>query len=56
MRLITYTGSPALGDIRAMGRGDTVYLTEATPDREDWGRILDALSAAISRGASVRWL
>lgn len=55
-RFISYTGCPALGDIRSMAEGDTVWLTEAVDDRDDWGRILDALSAAISRGAAVRWL
>ncbi|WP_192918223.1 hypothetical protein [Streptomyces spectabilis] len=55
-RFISYISSPALGDIRAMAEGDTVWLTEAVEERADWGRILDALSAAISRGVAVRWL
>lgn len=55
-RYISYTSSPALGEIRRMGAGDTIALTEAVQERKDWGRILDALSAAISRGAGVRWL
>lgn len=55
-RLITATNSPAFGDIRRMGAGDTVWLAEAAKGRADWGRCLDALTAAISRGVSVRWL
>ncbi|OKI71402.1 hypothetical protein AMK15_01885 [Streptomyces sp. MJM1172] len=55
-RYVSYTSSPALGDIRRMGEGDTIALTDATRERKDWGRIVDALSAAVSRGAGVRWL
>jgi hypothetical protein len=55
-RYVSYTGCPALGDIRRMGSGDTIALTDAAKERKDWGRIVDALAAAVSRGAGVRWL
>lgn len=48
--------APAIGDVRALGKGDVVWLSEAVEDRPDWGRYLDALSHAIGRGAEVRWL
>jgi hypothetical protein len=47
---------PALGDIRALGPGDAVWLSAGVQQRPDWGRYLDALSGAITRGAEVRWL
>jgi hypothetical protein len=39
-----------------MGKGDTVWLAEDVETRRDWGRFLDALSSAITRGAEVRWI
>lgn len=48
--------APALGDIRTMGQGDTVWLAEGVEDREDWGRYLDALATATTRGVDVRWI
>jgi hypothetical protein len=47
--------APALGDLRALDAGDTVYLKPGATDRRDWGRYLDALSVAVTRGASVVW-
>jgi hypothetical protein len=54
--VVSVRSAPALGDIRAMGKGDTVWLTEGVESRKDWGRYLDALSSAITRGVEVRWI
>ena len=48
--------APALGDVRALGEGDTVWLTPESTQRDDWPRYLDALAAAIAAGTDVRWL
>lgn len=50
---ITKTQAPALGDVRALGRGDVAYVDHDTNQRKDWGRIVEALAAAVSKGASV---
>ncbi|QPB09570.1 hypothetical protein CPT_Sycamore_030 [Streptomyces phage Sycamore] len=55
-RRMTPDAAPALGDIRAMGTGDTVWLSPGVDGRNDWGRYLDALSSAVTRGAEVRWV
>lgn len=47
--------APALGDVRSMGEGDTVWLTPEAPQRKDWPRYTDALMVALTRGADVRW-
>jgi hypothetical protein len=47
--------APALGDVRALSPGDTVYLKAGATDRKDWARYADALTTAITRGASVVW-
>ncbi|QAX94729.1 hypothetical protein HOV12_gp29 [Streptomyces phage Lilbooboo] len=47
--------APALGDVRALKSGDTVYLKPGAVERRDWGRYADALTQAIARGASVVW-
>jgi hypothetical protein len=54
--VVSVRSAPALGDIRAMGKGETVWLTEGVESRKDWGRYLDALSSAITRGVEVRWI
>ncbi len=48
--------APALGDVRALKRGDRVYLREGASGRADWGRYADALAQAIGRGVAVLWL
>jgi hypothetical protein len=55
IRKISVEAGPALGDVRAMGRGDTVVLVDGVDGRKDWGRYLDALTSALSRGVEVRW-
>lgn len=47
--------APALGDVRALGEGDTVWLTPESVQRDDWPRYADAMMVAVSRGADVRW-
>lgn len=56
IRRISVETGPALGDVRTMGRGDTVVLDPGVEGRKDWGRYLDALASALSRGVEVRWL
>lgn len=47
--------APPLGDIRSMQRGDVVVLVDGVTERRDWPRYADAIIAAVSRGAEVRW-
>lgn len=47
--------APAIGDIRVLGEGDTIWLTPEAPQRRDWSRYLDAIITAVSHGADVRW-
>jgi len=53
-RRITVQSAPALGDIRAMGEGDTIWLHANVETRKDWGRYADAIQVAVTRGAEVR--
>ena len=55
-KMITATSAPALGDVRAYGTGDTVWLAPDARSRKDFGRYVDALAAALSRGADIRWM
>jgi hypothetical protein len=50
------TAAPAMGDIRAMGEGDALWLSADARQRKDWGRYTDAIAQAVSRGAEVRWV
>ncbi|GGU49162.1 hypothetical protein GCM10010289_82150 [Streptomyces violascens] len=54
-RRITADAAPALGDVRQMGHGDTLWLAQGARERSDWSRCVEALGAAVSRGAEVRW-
>ncbi len=47
--------APALGDVRQMGAGDTVWLAPGADRRSDWGRCMDAVAHAVRRGADARW-
>ncbi|QPB09792.1 hypothetical protein CPT_Shady_031 [Streptomyces phage Shady] len=53
-RRITYANAPALGDVRNMGEGDTLWLHANVNQRADWSRYADAIACAVSRGAEVR--
>jgi hypothetical protein len=54
-RKITAATAPALGDVRAMGAGDVVWIVHGAHARKDWSRYADAIGGAASRGADVRW-
>lgn len=51
--IISLGSAPALGDVRLAKRGDVIVIVEGATARRDWGRYLDAISAAITRGATV---
>jgi hypothetical protein len=51
--IISLGSAPALGDVRLAKRGDVIVIIEGATARKDWGRYLDAISAAITRGATV---
>lgn len=53
-RRMTCANAPAIGDIRIMGRGDTIWLHANVEQRKDWGRYADAIAQALARGAEVR--
>jgi hypothetical protein len=53
---ISATCAPALGDVRNLGVGDWVALGEGATDRRDWPRYAEAIAAAVTRGADVRWV
>ncbi|MEV0445466.1 hypothetical protein AB0I84_08095 [Streptomyces spectabilis] len=46
--------APPLGDIRALGEGDALWLKPGWQSREDWTRYLVAAAQAMGRGAQVR--
>ena len=53
--IVTATTSPALGNIRALSAGDAIALTADARERKDFGRIVDAIGSAVSKGAEVVW-
>ncbi len=55
IRTVEHEHAPALGDVRAMGAGDTVILLPGAETREDWARYTEAIGAAVGRGADARW-
>lgn len=50
---VTEHQAPALGEIRALGRGDELYLMTGWKSRKDWIRILAAAAHAMARGAQI---
>lgn len=48
--------SPAMGDVRKLGTGDTLWLEPAIREDAAWCRYVDAVRHAVNRGADVRWL
>lgn len=46
--------APAMGDVRAMGYGDTIHILPGATLRPDWPRYTDAIGIAVTRGAEVR--
>lgn len=53
---ISADAAPALGDIRAMGAGDTLFIVPGADRRADWSRYADAIGGAVTRGADARWV
>lgn len=53
---ISWKSAPALGDIRQLGAGDTIWKVHGVTRRADYGRYSDAIRHAINRGAEVRWI
>ncbi|RZS39167.1 hypothetical protein EV193_104383 [Herbihabitans rhizosphaerae] len=51
----SYENAYAPGDIRALGAGDVIVLTESVRERANWESIVCALPIAAARGASVIW-
>ncbi|MFE0326298.1 hypothetical protein ACFW08_05715 [Streptomyces sp. NPDC058960] len=45
--------SPALGDIRAAGEGDLIYIRPEATTRRDFPKIWEAVGVALARGAFV---
>ncbi len=52
---ISGESAPPLGEVRALGDGDTVWLEPGVWSRRDWGRYVDAIAHAVCRGADARW-
>ncbi|MBD0712570.1 hypothetical protein BU196_00440 [Streptomyces sp. CBMA370] len=55
-RKLTADAAPALGDVRQMGHGDTLWLAQGVRTRPDWSRYTDAIGGAVARGADARWV
>jgi hypothetical protein len=53
IRIIRSDYAPALGDLRAMGLGDVIVVQPGATERKDWGRYLDAIGGAVTRGAEI---
>jgi hypothetical protein len=51
---ITCAHAPAIGGVRTMGQGDTIWLHANVEARKDWSRYADAIAQAVTRGAEVR--
>ncbi|MFB7114074.1 hypothetical protein [Streptomyces sp. NPDC056291] len=45
--------APALGDVRAAGPGDLIYIRPAATSRKDFQRYWLAAGVAMARGAQV---
>jgi hypothetical protein len=45
--------APALGDIRAAGTGDVIYIRPDATSRRDFPKYWEAVGAAFVRGAQV---
>lgn len=53
---VTVGNAPSMGDVRALGEGDTIHIEAPMRERKDWCRYVDAVRHAVSRGADVRWV
>jgi hypothetical protein len=52
--LIAPDTAPAIGDVRALGTGDTILLRDGWSLRKDSGRYAGAIADAVSHGADAR--
>jgi hypothetical protein len=55
-RAVKVGAMPAMGDVRLMGEGDTLWLEPPIRESAEWCRYVDAVRHAVSRGADVRWV
>ncbi|WDM17658.1 hypothetical protein J3S85_37720 [Streptomyces lavenduligriseus] len=53
LHVIDSAMAPALGDIRAAGEGDVIYIRPDATSRKDFPRYWEAVGAALVRGAQV---
>lgn len=51
--IIDATRTPPIGDVRALGDGDVIWLGVGWNKLPDAGRYRDAVSVALSRGANA---
>lgn len=51
--IISPDAAPALGDVRALGDGDSIFIAAGSRDRRDWPRYMDAIGVAVTRGARL---
>lgn len=50
---VTPQAAPALGDLRSAG---VVFIKKGSETRKDWPRYVEAIAAAVSKGADVIWI
>lgn len=53
MLVITEAMAPALGDIRAAGPGDWIYLHRDAVKRSDFPKVWESIGVALVRGARL---
>jgi hypothetical protein len=51
--VISKEAATPLGDVRS---ADHIILRQGAAERVDFGRYLDAIAAAIAKGADVQWV
>lgn len=53
LHVIDDASAPALGDIRAAGDGDLIYIRPGATARRDFPKYWEAAGVALARGAQV---
>ncbi|MGW6949020.1 hypothetical protein ACWGHD_19100 [Streptomyces xanthophaeus] len=53
LHVIESAGAPAIGDVRACGPDDCIYIRPDATTRKDWPKYWDAIGVALVRGAFV---
>lgn len=51
--VIDSANAPALGDVRAAGEGDLIYIRPDATTRKDFPKYWEAVGTALARGALV---